>query len=457
MLVIVSDLHLGDGTCAKTVSPDAFYIFRDRLHLLLQTASIRKDDKYRPIEEVDLLLLGDIFELNHSTLWLEEEPGQPGYVRPWSNPAAPELGQKILQITRAILQNNAKSIEVLKKMSQGEALRLPPVDSRGRPAWDAGEQIPVRVRIHYMIGNHDWLYCLPGPLYDQARQELIDAVGLANAPTPFPFTVDESPLLADLLAEYRVFARHGDYFDKFNFNQQKGRAAATLGDAMGIELLNRFPLEVERRMGNELPKTFYRMLAEITNIRPSLAVPLWIGGQLQQYSGNPRKKAHVKAIWDELAEAFLQNDFVRSHDRKTNPFDSVDGLEALVRFTRHASFESINRLIIWMQERMWSDDISLSRHAVREKAFRERWADFIVYGHTHHHEVIPLDVYSRDRQHHVSQMLFNSGTWRVYHDLARFRPEAQKFVPYQVMTYLTFYKEDERRGRRYEVWSGRLM
>ncbi len=72
MLVAISDIHLNDGTCGKSLSPGAFHIFRERLEQLAYSASMRSDGKYRPVESIDLLLLGDIFELIHSTRWLKE-------------------------------------------------------------------------------------------------------------------------------------------------------------------------------------------------------------------------------------------------------------------------------------------------------------------------------------------------------------------------------------------------
>ena len=54
----------------------------------------------------------------------------------------------------------------------------------------------------------------------------------------------------------------------------------------------------------------------------------------------------------------------------------------------------------------------------------------------------------------TNQIYLNSGTWHTYFDLAVYKPEEQKFVPYQVLTYLTFYKDNERGGRRFEAWSG---
>ena len=69
MLIILSDLHLNDGTTGEPLSPEAFALFADRLRELAMTASWRSDGAYRPIERIDLVLLGDVFDLLHSTRW----------------------------------------------------------------------------------------------------------------------------------------------------------------------------------------------------------------------------------------------------------------------------------------------------------------------------------------------------------------------------------------------------
>jgi UDP-2,3-diacylglucosamine pyrophosphatase LpxH len=456
MLVVISDLHLGDNTCSKTISPDAFRIFKDRLEELLLNASIREGETYHPIERVELLLLGDILELIHSTLWLSEKQGEAGYARPWSDPQGPELPAKVLQITRAILKENAEGLTILREMTGETPILLPPANSAGKPALDTLERIPVNVHVHYMVGNHDWLYHLPGEGFDQARQEVIRAMGLANKPGPFPYDPGESETLMRLCDEYRIFARHGDYFDTFNYDHEKGRNTATLGDALGIDLLNRFPDEVEKRMGDLLPEDFYHELHEITNIRPSVAAPLWISSKMREYGGNPAERKQIKDIWNEVTQEFIKLDFVRAHDKATNPFDSVDGLELALKLTRRASLETLNQVVLRLQKKLWSDELSLARFAVTEAAFTSHRANYIIYGHTHNHELVPLDTYQAG-QEIVYQFMVNSGTWRAYHGLTRYRPEEQKFIPYQLMTYLAFYKANERKGRRFEAWSGKLI
>ena len=106
MLIILSDIHIGDGTCGQSVSSGAFRLFAARLKELAFNASWHADGSYHPLDSVDILLLGDTLEVQHSTLWLDKAVGEPGYVRPWTDRQAPEFAAKIDAITQAVLQNN---------------------------------------------------------------------------------------------------------------------------------------------------------------------------------------------------------------------------------------------------------------------------------------------------------------------------------------------------------------
>ena len=108
---------------------------------------------------------------------------------------------------------------------------------------------------------------------------------------------------------------------------------------------------------------------------------------------------------------------------------------------------------MWVRNKMSEGELSFAEHALNEPAFLNDTARFIVYGHTHHHEIVSLDSHG-DPSNPQSQLYFNSGTWHSYFDLAIKDPKEQKFIPYQTLTYLTFYKDDEREGRLFEVWSG---
>jgi hypothetical protein len=450
MLIIASDIHLSDGTCSKSISPSAFYLFADRLGEIARHASWRRDNRYRPIQQIDLVLLGDILDPIHSTRWLDTAPGDPTYVRPWSDPHNPVYARKLKEVTAAIIAKNKEGIGIFKKFSDEQMIELMPAVRGGVPAKRATERIIPKVRIHYMIGNHDWYYGLPGAAFDAIREEINDAIGLSNSADPFPYEIESDSVLNDLFAQYRVFGRHGDYYDKFNYDPEQGRSAATLGDAFAMDVLNRYPVEVEKRLGNELPPGIVDSLRKLVNVRPALATSLWISGQIKRYAGNPALEEELKRVWDDICDEFLESPFVRSKDRPFLP-DAVDFLEGAIKISQVISFPTLNSLVAKIYGK-FSEGISYTKNALEEPAFKNKRADFVVYGHTHHHEVVSLDALATTPAE--NQIYLNSGTWHSYYNLTVKNPEDEKFIPYQAMTYLSFYKDDERGGRKFEAWSG---
>ncbi len=451
MLFIISDLHLGDGTTAKSIAPSAFQVFARRLQETAYFASWRKDGRYKPIREVNVILMGDVLDPLHSTRWLDSLPGNENYVRPWSDPSDPRYAEKLLEVTHAILEKNAESMEVLRKCARGELISLAPAARNGKPDFQSREQRRIKVNIHYMIGNHDWYYHLKGPAFDRIRREIIETMGLSNPPGPFPYHAEESPFLKELFARYKVLAQHGDCYDQFNFNREKGRDYGTVGDAFTMDVCNRFPIEVENRYGDRLPDGFVDSLGKIANIRPVLAIPIWISGQIKSHAGTRAIEKKLKHIWDDISGEFLDLDFVRQSD-KAFKLDMVDALQLIIKISGRASFSTINDVVIWVRKKMWGVEHSFASHALREPTFLNNQNQFVVYGHTHHYEVIPLGVNATGQDE--SQIYFNSGTWHSYYDLAIKNPKEQKFVPYQALTYISFFSEDEHDGRRFETWSG---
>ncbi len=450
MLIILSDIHLGDGTCGRSIPANAFHVFADRLSELAFNASWRKDGSYRPIEGIDILLLGDILDPLHSTLWLDTAPDATDYTRPWTDRNAPTYAKKLSQITHAIFEKNAETLGVFRDLARNGKISLPARGSNGKP--DIKDSVPLDIRLHYMIGNHDWFYGIHGAAFDAIRREVAEALGLAQDASPFPYEVEESKSLQKILAEYQVYARHGDCYDKFNYDEDKGRIYSALGDAFTVEMLNRFHLEVERQLGDVIPPVMIENLRELTNVRPALATPLWISSQIKHNNLPNELQDKIKDIWEGLGEEFLALDTVRAAD-KWLEFDSVDTLELLLQISKRASFKTINDIVLWAQAKLWGGEVSYAQQALKEPAFLEKKAQYIVYGHTHHHEIVSLDT-TESRTTHDDQIYFNSGTWHTYYDLAVHKPHAQKFVPYQIVTYLAFYKDDECKGRRFETLSG---
>jgi len=467
MLVIISDLHLTDGTSGNTIREGAFRAFRERLRDLAYDASWRAPAKegqsarYEPIDRLDLVLLGDILDVIRSTKWPAVDPGDEGFVRPWhvEDRDRRQLFQDTIQrINDAILANNAESLKVLRSLTDKNqrVITLPAPTPEGGVTTvsrdpKAKERLPVDVDIHYMVGNHDWFYCLPGEPYNGMRQSVVDAMGLSNPPTkPFPHDPVESRAISKIFNDHQIFARHGDVYDPFNF--EKRRDASSLGDAIVIDLLNRFPTEVATRLGKDLPQETLDGLKELDNARPLFRIPTWIEGLLARTCSDPKTKREVKEIWNELADNFLKLDFVRKHDT-WRPGELADKLQAGLKFSTLMPL-AIASTLAGKFGGLFSED-DFAKYALRERACRNRKARFIVYGHTHHHEIVPLDI-SYTNKGRFDQIYINSGTWRRVHELAQQDPSEKEFVDWNVMTYLAFFKKDERRGRLFETWSGAL-
>ncbi len=84
MLVFLSDVHMTDGSSGETIKPTAFRIVAENICKLADTV--------KPLEEMRLVLLGDIFDIIRSAQWLANA------VRPWdvAGPMQEQIVQQIL-------------------------------------------------------------------------------------------------------------------------------------------------------------------------------------------------------------------------------------------------------------------------------------------------------------------------------------------------------------------------
>ena len=404
MLVIISDLHLTDGTVGQSIPAGAFQLFAPPREVAV-SASYRSGGNYRPVEQIDLLLLGDVLDVIRSARWLTGDAGR-GTIRnrrPW----------------RKWLSNRGGRAGDQQEIAGGRGLRKMATDGVGIPSRDPGDvrvhfarPFPSAVRIHYLVGNHDWMLHLPGPAYDRIRQTLVQHLGLANrSDRPFAHDPAESDEILGTQRRHRVLARHGDIYDPFNFEGDRNHSS--LGDAIVIELINRFAYTVETELSGELPPETLAGLREIDNIRPTLLVPVWIDGLLERTCPSPAMRKHVKQIWDTLADAFLQLDFVRSRDT-WNPVDLVDGLQRVLKFSRRLSVGWASAIVNWLHGLAARKEPRTIITPYPSKISATAGPSVVVYGHTHHAESVPLDAsYAGDTV--LNQVYFNSGTWRRVH------------------------------------------
>ena len=414
MLVIASDIHLTDGTSGKTINSGAFQKFALYLKDMVQTAKAK---------EVEIVLLGDIIDLIRSDYWLRSN------IRPWSKPSD-EDGEKqgLKDYTLKILDRINKKEDNKKSMAQIEEFRKEM----------EGEK--VSTKITYIIGNHDWLI----NRYPETRTKVARFLGIDN-PNQYK---DKIFATEGYWEDYRVFARLGDIYDPFNFDEN--RDASSLGDAIVIDLINTFPKKVADKIGPATDPDLISELREIDNIRPLIDIPLWIHGVCRR-AKSPETEKQVKEVWNELVDGFLKNKFVREHDKPWR-MDVVDALQLGLKISKFVSLDDMINLPLRKFYKKSEDYVSKAFH---EEYVRRNMAEFVVYGHTHHHQVVPLDQVSMPGGI-LQKTYFNTGTWRKVHENTVFDIENQEFLSRDVMTFIAFYLKAERKNHHFEVWNGAL-
>lgn len=346
----------------------------------------------------------------------------------------------------------------------------------------------VKVKVYYLVGNHDWFFCLPGPEFTAIRRDVIEAMGLANnVNAVFPHDTKElEDTVGDVCSKYHVFARHGDIYDENNY-EPSGREQASLGDAVVVELVNTFPHAVEELSRNvaasknaspglvQQLQTIAKGLKEIDNVRPVDLVPKFVASLVERTPGPEEGRKLVRKTWDDVAKAFLRDRFVKQRSsllRLINPFAKRRSkLSLALRLSTGFPFRFLGKYVPRMKNWLlslgnvlpggrklllrWGLSDDYSEYAHTEEAFNKAEISYIVYGHTHRHEIVPLrTAVGADKSN--ESIYLNAGTWRAVYDLARYASNGDEFFGYHVLTYLAFFKEGERKGKAFETWSGSL-
>ena len=473
MLVIISDLHLTDGSSGEVISDSAFRLFRNRLSDMAYDASWRCDGKncgecrdgsdckkyYKPVECIDVLLLGDILDMIRSEQWNDALET----IMPWTKPSQEEFFVTVEKIVTGILDFNRSSIDILKGIAADDDIKIP---KEMRPAGidkklaekitdeASPEKVPVKVNIYYMIGNHDWFFYINDPRLSNLRNKVIDALGLANEKDkPFPYYRRDCKAIETVQDMHHVFAEHGDRFDTTNF-QTPNRDTSSIGDVVVIKLLNAIPARIEKYLKNckekagtdEDIKEFIKQLREIDNLRPYSLAPTSITQVLKD------TKLNAKIVNEAIQYALkaVINEFVKNNMVSKNFMLKIKFTIAKMFLRGNFSIGTLSSLInhtSYSKDRMES----YKKYAVTMANGQEK--DFFVMGHTHYAEMVPLSNYVDKDNVKRSKIYINTGTWRSVH-LRGF--DDNSFISHKTMTIAGFFKPDERKGRPFEFWTGSL-
>lgn len=417
MLIFISDLHLTDGTSGQTIKPTAFRIFAESLENLAKTVN--------PLHEIKIVLLGDIFDLIRSAKWLE------GSVRPWDAPGDAQM-RKVEEILAATLQNNEDSLEHLRNLANVAT-------SRGVP-----------FIIDYITGNHDWII----NRYPSAVAQVARKLGWADSPARFPDEV--------FFPDYHAYACHSDRYDDINFH--KTRDASSIGDAIVIELLNRFPTLVEGKLNytgadwgisEEERKSIILLLREIDNIRPLLDAPAWLLMVLKN-THSDKVRNMIEETWHQCVDDFFTVPFVKSFDKFLWP-DLIDALQIILNLSCHTSGRFREKIAEAGKALLGhAEESKFREHAFEESRMRSGEAKYVLYGHTHKYEIVPLDQVPNNTPRPNDKLYFNTGTWRKTWNRTQFDKANREFIGWHVLTYVALFKPEENGDYNFEIWNSSL-
>jgi UDP-2,3-diacylglucosamine pyrophosphatase LpxH len=394
MLIFASDIHLTDELKGPAVPwVEMFSRFWTRI------------ESSRGEAPAHLVFVGDLFDLVRSPKWLETD------LRPYQDPGV-KLAKLVEEIVDTILEREAPFFDAVRSHVQSGKLN-----------------------IHYALGNHDRLlnHC------PAARRKIWKAFTGEEKRKAFPDHL--------VFPDHNVLAYHGHVAD---FICSRGEGQAPIGDAIGCDLILRFPERVRHEVGFDVEE-----LDDIDDVRPIYAVPAWV-----RQIGSQHKKLlrPIQKTWASLVEEFLDNPFVQGwmHDhRKAFGFDPGKKLKLLLELSTGKIMAKTHdhRLTQLYKVFQHSFDGRLVKSgAERLKATEHKGLRYVVNGHSHFPSMVPLG--------HIDKKpaaYFNTGTWRTVHQIAHHLGGRPTFLPYHAMSYLVFFPDGDRLGRDYEWWTGGMV
>jgi UDP-2,3-diacylglucosamine pyrophosphatase LpxH len=411
MLIVISDLHLSDGTSCHNLSHRAFSHFFDFIK-----RSMRKE-----YEELIIVFAGDTLDLLRSEYWMtvedREKPwnNSSGERRAWSVEKKPNLKSSSQPSALSFQLNNPPYYPHLKHiLSNAIEANNTSLDIIKK----ADEQFhPVLIQKYIIPGNHDRMI---GEIdgYNDILKNAFGNVSIVNG-----YYENEA---------YGVVIRHGHEFDVYNFEAD----GIPIGDINTVELFVRLPFEIKKKFP-ELEDE----LKSIEDIRPQ-----WrIFDYLQTTYSEGEIKSFIEESIKKTVNYFFTIPYVREWIKKHDtiyPFDEADKLKYLLYLSKILPMDWAEKLL-----KIFSYFETKEPH-YEEMAEKEKTL-YVAYGHTHKENVSFLGVANGFHRYYI-----NTGTWRE----RIIASNSGVFSQYKTMTYAIFYKKEERLTDfpAFELWNGAL-
>lgn len=438
MIVLLSDLHLTDGSTARNVDPGAFELLHDEIVV---------NAKKKRATELKVVLLGDILDLVRTDYWAVNIP----YLqRPWNGTIDPTTGMNsnTAEVER---QFNEVLGRILRHTSTTSLCAM--LDSLALEAEHNGWPM----NLIYVVGNHDKAL----NTFALLRQRVQESFARAKP-------IFTSTLFAP---EYALLARHGHEWDlachalEFwgkvlregepidRFDERLDRVMA-LGEVVTAELMSGFLHNCHVRfreagLTSEQDRELLGGLMDVNNLRPMTDIFMWLRW-FTRYNEERYTRPIAQALTDAL-DALLESSYARAWDR-IGSFDLTDKL-ALARAGLKLSGLDLAERAMQIAG-FFSSHTDELKEGARQEFFsphRDRRIRYIAYGHTHEAR---QDFFSGDRD---PLMYLNTGTYLPFIQAAE---EKRGFATAYRMTMAFFYNRNEDTSGRadqtptMQVWNG---
>ncbi len=290
MIIIISDLHLTDGTFDYTdklnpgndihhdVSSEAFEIFWNHIYRIVTA------NKADSIKKITLVLLGDILELRSTTKWMNDKCNPSGS-KPWK-----EYDNNQIEVCKKIID----SID----LKRGESLKYicPKKFNKVKDNSNGLRQLidhHIEIKVVYVAGNHDRMIVVHDSLKKHVRDKFGWEFSMATdgIEEGHVFMVDDIGLLA--------YHGHGgekpDIID-FHKNYEEPPIGALLSDVFG------------RLMFHTQNSEFKKLITfsmDLDNVRPSSDKFAWILSNLPDKDEDPDELAALRKILKQCLKELL--------------------------------------------------------------------------------------------------------------------------------------------------------
>jgi UDP-2,3-diacylglucosamine pyrophosphatase LpxH len=477
MLLAISDLHLTDETVsdAEVTGRALETVLND----LASSAEAHNRHGGAPIDELEVLLLGDMFDLLRTSYWSQIPESE----CPWAielidgdgtSPAAARVVAHAGAILDGILAApNASDVcaALLGAVTHG----LGPFKS---------------VRIQFICGNHDRLinHRAAGALRAKVRAAL--GIKAADATALFPYSLYNE--------EHQTFSRHGHEFDPWNFEpltigewSTPAYERCPIGDPITFALVTKIYLEIRKTLDpaqvidpNERAERQRLLdgLQAIEDVRPISLIPVWLKSYLQNHALGDVVCRVVPRVAKEF-RSLRYFDWWR--DRSVwdtpNPFQRQDLFAGIIRLLAHFEQVPAKRLAkLYKFYGRSSNDDSILPGLVAEPiitepdSIRARPVRHMLCGHTHDPEVSlatvidlpnwarrcqdrnPAPEAPRDVAHPGGRQVWYLNTGTMRNRVLLSGDSTMRFSPIENLSYVVIYRPGEKfaTGFAADLWSG---